>query len=575
MYEGMQAGKVDFLRTDFHWALIERNGKYDFSIYDEIVDGAAKRGLKILAILTWQGSGNRLALDYPKEYTAFVKATVEHFKDRVKYWEVWNEHDWFYQVDGKVISGKKYGDGLKMAYKAIKQANKDAVVLYGGLAFIERSEAYIEQSLEDGGFNAFDIMNFHVYPAPNPPENRLKKVVDFLNAKMQKHGKPKPIWITETGSSTPMTVGESTKIIQEAIKNIGQKFKVIYAVETSDVLQNTGIGAIVPNAKLKFIKYEKIKTLPKKALLFLPAGEAFNYTYIDDVANFVCDGGTIINIGGYPFHHDVSGKTMLKKGLEKIRADIIPNWEVNPKMPGVFREKPIKAIGNVASLQVSELPKVRGFNFTAKNLQQGDEMIPLMTFKWKDTEFSPAVLYKYNSDFKGNAILIASNDMVFVTEQQQAAFLARSFIYGFSIGLQKIFNYCFRAKPSADCDYERNFGIIRSDFSEKPSFRAYKTASLLLGNSVRPKVIEKDDNVVLARWRNPQGEAVSAVWIKNKKKDFLVQLNKKGMRVLDVQGNILAECKDIKNKPEILKYTATISPIYVVGGDEKSIGFVK
>jgi hypothetical protein len=97
-----------------------------------------------------------------------------------------------------------------------------------------------------------------------------------------------------------------------------------------------------------------------------------------------------------------------------------------------------------------------------------------------------------------------------------------------------------------------------------------------LGNTAKPKIIEKKDNpLTLARWRSPQGEAVSAVWAKTQKKDFLVQLNKQGMRVLDVQGNVLAECKDVKEKPEVLRFTATISPIYVVGGDEKSIGFQK
>ena len=76
-------------------------GKYDWAVLDQVIDGATSRGLSVLAVLAytpgWASQANvdgkETLNDVPKvgTYASFVTAAVTHFAGRVTHYELWNE----------------------------------------------------------------------------------------------------------------------------------------------------------------------------------------------------------------------------------------------------------------------------------------------------------------------------------------------------------------------------------------------------------------------------------------------------------------------------------------------------
>ena len=108
-YDLLAESGVKHARVQTGWVRCEKEkGVYDFSWLDEIVDNLVARGIK-----PWfdVGFGNPLYMkNTPNEYCVgcvpllfgdeaveawknFVTATVSHFKDRITYFEIWNEPD--------------------------------------------------------------------------------------------------------------------------------------------------------------------------------------------------------------------------------------------------------------------------------------------------------------------------------------------------------------------------------------------------------------------------------------------------------------------------------------------------
>jgi hypothetical protein len=105
-------------------------------------------------------------------FASYCRFMVNHFRGRVKCFEIWNEEDgWFMDAwsdNNSVRLVKDYGRALLAAAKAIKEANPEAVIVFGGVA--GSSLDFPRIALDQGAGPLIDIFAFHPYGHPAPEE---------------------------------------------------------------------------------------------------------------------------------------------------------------------------------------------------------------------------------------------------------------------------------------------------------------------------------------------------------------------------------------------------------------------
>ncbi len=211
-----------WVRDDFVWGLIEpRQGQFNWEATDRMVQSLRANNLNVLGIIGYStnwatpsteddGSNpdSRYAPDNGKFYW-YVRTLVSRYKDSVHAWEIWNEpsnaNHW-----RPSPNGRQYAELLKVAYKAVKEADPSAKVLNGGMS--GNSVPFLEDMVAQGALDSFDILAIHSYaePVPGSPDPRTEarpevhKMVEIELAKyrafLQRHGRgDRQIWVTEMG----------------------------------------------------------------------------------------------------------------------------------------------------------------------------------------------------------------------------------------------------------------------------------------------------------------------------------------------------------------------------------------
>lgn len=232
----VQAGGFKWIRQGFAWNDIEITAKGNFTDtrhpenvrsswakYDFIVDEAVKRDINIIARLDSPPVWARFPGDdlekYHKgppakdeDYADFVRAVVERYKGKVRYFQIWNEPNLEGEWGGYAIDPEWYTRLLKAAYQAVKGANPDAVVISAALAPTAANSLrnlndvlFLEGMYRAGAKPYFDIFSTMLYGLGQPPDERrvdLKRLSFsrpiLLHEVMERNGDGnKPIWISE------------------------------------------------------------------------------------------------------------------------------------------------------------------------------------------------------------------------------------------------------------------------------------------------------------------------------------------------------------------------------------------
>jgi hypothetical protein len=201
-----------------HWRVVEPE-KGRFVWRDEEINALRDRGFMILANLghppLWAGRTHPDRKDHgdwtdapPRdraEWETYVFKTVEHFKDRIHLWEVWNEPCWQSFFSG---TPEEYADLLKATYRTIKRADPQAVVIGG--CFSSHAEEWTRRVLAQGALESMDALSYHVYWSPPLTESAIPgepplitRQVQRFTELMREYGQMKPIYMTEGGIRCP------------------------------------------------------------------------------------------------------------------------------------------------------------------------------------------------------------------------------------------------------------------------------------------------------------------------------------------------------------------------------------
>jgi hypothetical protein len=208
---------IAFLRDDIRWNQVEltKNAYAMPGDYDHFVDEALRNGIEPLLILCY---GNKLYDHglYPtspeavEAFTRFAEFVIRHFKNRVRYYEVWNE----WNVGTGVADNVFYGDPvqyvalLKKVYPRLRRADPKITVIGGVVSGNGIRNDWMQGACKSGLLDCLDAFSFHpyCYGAPDGerrPEVGLMKRIRRNYEIMRRYQKRDiPVYLTEIGWPT-------------------------------------------------------------------------------------------------------------------------------------------------------------------------------------------------------------------------------------------------------------------------------------------------------------------------------------------------------------------------------------
>lgn len=197
-------------RFILRWPHVEtEKGHFDWSLFDTVVEGLTERGVELF--IGSSASSHRAYDDFPagywyppvrsetvmEGYLRYMTAMVERYRDRVRYYEVWNEPNianfWRPEPDAAA-----YAYLLRETAAAMRAVDDRIRVLGGVIAGVgPKQSQFVRDFLTDHNTaERVDVLTYHPY---NPtPEATLEEIRDL--AEIVREIKPgMPIWQGECG----------------------------------------------------------------------------------------------------------------------------------------------------------------------------------------------------------------------------------------------------------------------------------------------------------------------------------------------------------------------------------------
>ena len=198
---------IESVRTDAHWAFLERNRdrlKVEPHWYRYLA-GTEAHGLDSLFIL---GYGNIFHGDGEKPrsepvraaFNRYVAFVAQQFRGRIKHYEIWNEWDVENPTDPQFT--QDYARLITDAAGIIRQHDPDAKVLAGAVTTKGIESGFALRLIEAGVMQSIDGLSLHPYVhcrgrGKNTPEAWIEWLADVDMELSAAAGQPVPLYLTE------------------------------------------------------------------------------------------------------------------------------------------------------------------------------------------------------------------------------------------------------------------------------------------------------------------------------------------------------------------------------------------
>ncbi|MBI2886681.1 MAG: hypothetical protein HYY02_05685 [Chloroflexi bacterium] len=227
--EMLRAAGIRWFRQQFPWDRIEPEARGRFSgpsgstwqPFDRIMSLAEEYGLEPVVRLDlaprWSHPDAPFRRGPPadlNDYGDFVAAVVQRYKGRVRYYQVWNEPNLFFEW-GSAPNAAHYVRLLRVAYQRAKAADPQVVILSAALSptlgtpdGLNQSDlTYLQEMYDAGARDYFDILSAQGYGLWTGPGDRRADPsqvnfsrVQLLREIMVRNGDAgKAIWLSEMG----------------------------------------------------------------------------------------------------------------------------------------------------------------------------------------------------------------------------------------------------------------------------------------------------------------------------------------------------------------------------------------
>ncbi|MFZ4777951.1 MAG: sugar-binding protein, partial [Terrimicrobiaceae bacterium] len=180
-------------------------GEVDPKLFEKEMEFERKSGRKVMFCLhvgmpAWaeRAPGKKFVLKDMNLFADYCKQMVRLYKDMVMAWEIENEPN-----GGNMMTPEEYAAMLKVAYKAIKEEDPNAIVVgLCGIDYLNWNEAVFKA----GGAKDFDILSLHNYKGSPIPAQREKGIEKAIEQLEKYRGERVPVWNTESGYHTVVRV---------------------------------------------------------------------------------------------------------------------------------------------------------------------------------------------------------------------------------------------------------------------------------------------------------------------------------------------------------------------------------
>jgi Glycosyl hydrolases family 39 len=133
------------------------------------------------------------------DWTSFVRTVAIRYQGRIHTYEIWNEPNVPRYWSG---SPEQMVELARLAHDAIKGIDPSAIIVAPSPVG-EAGLVWLSSFLNAGGAHYVDVIGFHFYVFPAPPE-AMVALINSVKAIMRGYGiSDKPLWDTEAGWSKP------------------------------------------------------------------------------------------------------------------------------------------------------------------------------------------------------------------------------------------------------------------------------------------------------------------------------------------------------------------------------------
>jgi Glycosyl hydrolases family 39 len=195
------------------WSALEpRKGEWRFETLDRYLTVAKEHHVEVLLVLGltpgWASArpgekspyepGNAAEPRDLDDWRRYVADVVGRYKGRIAAYEIWNEPDlkqtWTGSVEQMVALTRE-------ASREIRRIDPGARIVSPAAAGVDVK--WLAEFLAKGGGKYVDIIGYHFYVTPKPPEAMVPLIRQVQHV-MAEHGVgAKPLWNTETGWAHP------------------------------------------------------------------------------------------------------------------------------------------------------------------------------------------------------------------------------------------------------------------------------------------------------------------------------------------------------------------------------------
>jgi polysaccharide biosynthesis protein PslG len=230
----LRAAGVGWIRQQIPWKNIERDAKGDYwdrkwdkdawENYDNVIDLAREHGIDVIARVDTSPAWARVGEDGQdwhmapptsfEDYGDFLHTLATRYKGKVRAYQIWNEPNLAIEWGQGPPDPAAYARLLGIAYRRVKEADPDAIVLSAAMApTLEESDralnelVFLQRMYDAGARGSFDVLAVQAYGLRSGPDDRRLADGDVnfsrtavVRELMVRNGDAaRPIWATEMG----------------------------------------------------------------------------------------------------------------------------------------------------------------------------------------------------------------------------------------------------------------------------------------------------------------------------------------------------------------------------------------